>query len=326
MFATATQPSKLVALDADRGEGSIDAVGGGEVGGAPTFVGTRLFVRGTDVDGNPVVFTRADGDSSATPITLDGKPSPQPETDILALDGHGYFVGVVPGSTQLALYRVEPESAAATTVTTLAGSSINLGAGSTMTTAGGKLLFELRTADAGSEPWVSDGTAEGTHLLKDVNDAENTSLVRVGPSVQFAGKAWLAANDGVHGNELWSTDGTPAGSHLLVDLADGNANTDPVPFVAAGGKLFFGQLGGRIRSVGAGTESGRRRDGGWHRAAPTTRPPELGRVPAAPWPSARPSSSAPARPLAPIRSGSPTARQQARCPSTSRRPIRCGPT
>ncbi len=69
------------------------------------------------------------------------------------------------------------------------------------------------------ELWVSDGTAGGTRLLKDiypgVAGSFPESLFRRGSSIYFS------AQDGVHGHELWRTDGTSEGTYLLLDINPG---------------------------------------------------------------------------------------------------------
>src|ERR1044071_5482470 len=85
----------------------------------------------------------------------------------------------------------------------------------------GKLLFA-----AGSGPqslWSTDGTTAGTVALKQFHLlAVQTGLTDF---IEFGGRGYFVADDGVNGYELWSTDGTSAGTKLVVDLrpgADGN--------------------------------------------------------------------------------------------------------
>ncbi len=94
-----------------------------------------------------------------------------------------------------------------------------------MAAAGGLLFFGADDGVHGTELWVSDGTATGTRLVKDINpgpmhsgiDATDwNQLVAVGNRVFFF------ANDGVHGYELWVSDGTTAGTRLVVDLFPGS--------------------------------------------------------------------------------------------------------
>lgn len=70
----------------------------------------------------------------------------------------------------------------------------------------------------GVEPYISDGTAEGTTLLKDINtntDASPEGLVMLNGITYFTG------DDGLTGRELWRTDGTSAGTWLVKDINPG---------------------------------------------------------------------------------------------------------
>ena len=87
----------------------------------------------------------------------------------------------------------------------------------------GLFSIELRTerlnpSNTTGELWGTDGTQEGTKLLKQFPFRVN------GPIQVFQGKAYFAANDGVHGLEIWESDGTPAGTRLFKDIAPGPAS------------------------------------------------------------------------------------------------------
>lgn len=105
-----------------------------------------------------------------------------------------------------------------------------------------QFVFYAKTFDsenAGTEPqqwlWVSDGTEEGTNLVKEVDckypgqeEADNRwgANARVGRKVFF--KAEESDKDGVtHGVELWVTDGTPDGTFLVKDINLEVANGKP---------------------------------------------------------------------------------------------------
>jgi len=100
----------------------------------------------------------------------------------------------------------------------------------------GLALFKATDGVNGAELWISHGTDPGTDILKDIDPSGSSSpdnLIRIGDSVYFQ------ADDVTHGIELWKTEGTTGGTILLYDLAPGVADSDPRPFVPAGGKLFF---------------------------------------------------------------------------------------
>jgi ELWxxDGT repeat protein len=92
----------------------------------------------------------------------------------------------------------------------------------------GKLYFTADDGENGNELFVSDGTAEGTQLLLDLYPGENNYGYKYGsnPSnlVEFNGKLYFTADDGVHGYELFVSDGTAEGTQLLVDLRSGENN------------------------------------------------------------------------------------------------------
>src|ERR1700722_4302971 len=91
----------------------------------------------------------------------------------------------------------------------------------------------------GRELWVTDGTAAGTSLVKDINPGGYSSypgdITAIGN-----GKALFSANDGTHGYELWVTDGTAGGTSLVEDINPGSAGSHPYNITALGdGKALF---------------------------------------------------------------------------------------
>ena len=82
---------------------------------------------------------------------------------------------------------------------------------------GNKLLFSRTTPDAGLEPWISDGTASGTKLLKDILPGPTGS--RTGGDLAMAsinGVAVFQADDVDPARPtIWATDGTPGGTRKL---------------------------------------------------------------------------------------------------------------
>jgi ELWxxDGT repeat protein len=84
----------------------------------------------------------------------------------------------------------------------------------------GTLLFFAATDDAhGDEVWVSDGTFDGTRLLKDVRPGVGGSSP--GPFETLNGIVYWPATDDAHGRELWRSDGTEAGTFLVKDVEPG---------------------------------------------------------------------------------------------------------
>lgn len=116
----------------------------------------------------------------------------------------------------------------------------------------GLIVFSADDGETGREPWVSDGTAEGTFRLADIfagtEASEPTSLTRF--------KQWVVfyADQPGTGRELWRTDGTRAGTAILKELnpgvADGcgrvSAGGACRQFTAVGDELFFYGYDGEV--------------------------------------------------------------------------------
>lgn len=100
-------------------------------------------------------------------------------------------------------------------------------------------LFVGRMSDGEDEGelWATDGTPEGTRLLRDIRPGQLSSkiagLFRHGDAVYFQ------ADDGESGLELWKADGTPKGTCLLADINPGQNSSDPHYFCSVGARLYF---------------------------------------------------------------------------------------
>jgi len=113
----------------------------------------------------------------------------------------------------------------------------------------GTLLFQAADSDAGMELWTSDGTLNGTHLLKDILPGTEKSKPR--DFVDFNGLVYFridVTQDGVIDYpQLWRTDGTGAGTERAnttpmfygTSQFNGLPGAGPPPFGVAGDHLFF---------------------------------------------------------------------------------------
>src|SRR5262245_37616704 len=112
-------------------------------------------------------------------------------------------------------------------------------------------VFTANNGTNGFELWISDGTAAGTKLLKDINTTTAGAYSTPYGFYGFKGKIYFAANNGIDGYELWVTDGTAAGTKLVKDINDGSTGSvlDPLfaplyTFTTLNGKMLFGANGG----------------------------------------------------------------------------------
>jgi ELWxxDGT repeat protein len=101
---------------------------------------------------------------------------------------------------------------------------------------GSQLLFAAET-DLGQELWITNGTANGTTLVKDINTVSTHSSPRF--FTEFNGRVYFSANDGINGTELWVTDGTLAGTTLFKDINPSGGSSDLDSPIVLGDKLLF---------------------------------------------------------------------------------------
>jgi ELWxxDGT repeat protein len=103
----------------------------------------------------------------------------------------------------------------------------------------GHLLFQSYDPVTGEEPWISDGTPSGTHLLQNVAPEASTNDSNPNSFVNFGGLLAFAADDGVTGAELWASDGTAAGTKELADIDPGSDASSPGHLTVMNGALYF---------------------------------------------------------------------------------------
>ncbi len=89
----------------------------------------------------------------------------------------------------------------------------------------------------GSELWVTDGTTEGTRIVKDIAPGEaDSSPTIVGSHLD---NLFFTAITAEHGRELWITDGTEDGTRMIADIAPGPESSGPGMVTVLGSQYFF---------------------------------------------------------------------------------------
>jgi ELWxxDGT repeat protein len=157
---------------------------------------------------------------------------PQPG-QLFSFRGSLYLTAVVPGNPngERALWRVDDGKPP------LLLHTLRYGAAPSFTPLGNQLLFTAEADAHGSELWRTDGTPEGTVLVRDILPGEGSST----PTGLTAagGHVYFAAHDGEHGWELWQSDGTSEGTRMVQDINPGPFSSAPAGFVVSGSNLFF---------------------------------------------------------------------------------------
>lgn len=122
--------------------------------------------------------------------------------------------------------------------TKVLSSGRNAGSGPTeLRNVNGKLFLLADDGDNGRELWVSNGTAAGTVMVKNLvagsADAAIDNLTVVNDVVSFV------ADDGISGREVWISDGTAAGTRLAFDFVPGSSSSNPGSLFNFNSNLLF---------------------------------------------------------------------------------------
>jgi len=90
----------------------------------------------------------------------------------------------------------------------------------------------------GRELWKSDGSANGTVLVKDIFPGGVSSAPSKLTAGANPGEVFFVVNDPIAGNELWHSDGTANGTSMVVDI-NPNGSSNPTNLTLANGVLYF---------------------------------------------------------------------------------------
>lgn len=123
---------------------------------------------------------------------------------------------------------------------------------SALTPLGDDVFFAATDDEHGRALWKSDGTPEGTVLVKVLNPTDTVTPGNGAPYGdtygQFAAagrRLFFSIDDGTHGIEPWVSDGTTAGTHLVRDVHPGPTGSEITELEGRGSTLFFTLAGAR---------------------------------------------------------------------------------
>ncbi|MGU3537604.1 ELWxxDGT repeat protein [Methylobacterium sp. A54F] len=213
-----------------------------------TRLGTGKVVFSAEESGGGRELWISDGTADGTRRVKDiypGTPGSQPEEFTALPDGRLVFRAADQAGGQ-ELWVTDGTEAGTTRVKDIypgpSDSRPGLGGGSDRggfaRLADGRLIFGAQSDAGGSDPWITDGTAEGTQRLIDLlpgGISSADSFTALGD-----GRVIFAANGDAAGYELWITDGTAAGTRRVRDINPGSESSNPRFLTALGdGHLVF---------------------------------------------------------------------------------------
>lgn len=106
---------------------------------------------------------------------------------------------------------------------------------------GNRVYFSAGNFDYGIELWTSNGTEQGTYMLKDIHAGLSSStpeqltvITNNGASILF-----FVAYDSANGYELWKSDGTTAGTVRISNIGPGAVTGHIGNLTNVSGRLYF---------------------------------------------------------------------------------------
>jgi ELWxxDGT repeat protein len=177
-----------------------------------------------------------------------------------SLAGH-YGLGVLPGKAIFSAFTGPSWSIHVTDGTAEGTDVIAPGVASTsFTSSGDKVFFSGNNASSGTELWVTDGSADGTMMIRDMNPGSGSG-VRSGIYGDLNGTLLFFGNNGQHGFELYRSNGTDVGTTLVKDInpgAEQSVVSGKTSIEVVGNEAFFVANDGTGESLWRtdGTEDG----------------------------------------------------------------------
>ncbi len=192
-----------------KSDGTADgtvALGGGYAPARPTGANGKLFFSSSDSTFGNEPWT-SDGTVAGTTVLKDIFPGSYKY----------YYYGYYGGR----YYRYIPNSSSSSNFTDMNGT----------------LFFTANDGANGVELWMSDGTADGTVMVADINPGSGGSYPAQLTDVN--GTLYFSVSDGTNGTELWKSDGTADGTVMVADINSGSGGSDPHFLADVNGTVFF---------------------------------------------------------------------------------------
>lgn len=205
--------------------------------------GSILFVATDDAHGREL--WRSDGTTNGTYVVKDiypGKSSGMTVPNCLSVNGKVYFFAKTP-TYGYELWETDGTTNGTKMVVDLnpgVSQGVNPSYTSRIIYYNNRIYFVGNLNSIGVELCSTDGTAQGTQLVKNINPSYHSSLPESFKVVN--GKLFFTAKTKLEGVELWTTDGTTVGTKMVKDLSPGiyyGLTVDNEKTVAYNNKLYF---------------------------------------------------------------------------------------
>jgi ELWxxDGT repeat protein len=217
--------------------------GDGSFPGDFTRLGKHLYFSASDPDHGWELW-RTDGTRQKTKLVADIYPN-EPGSEATSLEAFKnklYFMAFDGTPVGFELWRSDGTANGTDLAVNLRPESGQSSTPAELTRLGKNTLLLTANVDDdyGIELYRTNGTPQGTSLVKDIYEGPGQSqplhLTRFGDRLVFA------ANDGINGIEPWITNGKPGGTKVLKDINEGDDDSYSYAcgFTKLGKRLLFG--------------------------------------------------------------------------------------
>lgn len=122
----------------------------------------------------------------------------------------------------------------------------------------GKLYFNGNDNINSAEPYITDGTEAGTHMIKNIYPDQANIKYGSAPKAftVYNNRVYFSATDDTHGEELFATDGSEPGTFLVKDITPGPVGSVPSQLIVFNGALYISCMQSKQLWQSNGTEAG----------------------------------------------------------------------
>ncbi len=215
-------PGSIVDLTPDGVEIMNTIAGKGNYGKKLAVIDTMVFFVGKDASNGEELWI-TDGTKSGTKLLKDINPGAGSSAPTnLEASGDKVFFAASDGSSGIELWVSDGTTEGTVRVKDIFSGS-NSSSPDMITPFNGSVVFRATDLWSNLEEekwlWISDGTADGTKMLSEIEAYNSGDAEPPIYYIQVAGnKAFFVGHDNKYGREMWVTDGTEEGTHMILDI------------------------------------------------------------------------------------------------------------